>query len=166
MTERCAAALRAIDRAMAMLPARMESREAVVMLLAIGLQESRLTYRRQIGGPARGLWQFECGTRESRGGVFGVFLHPASGVLLRRLCVTMGVEPSPASIYAAIEHDDVLAAGVARLLLWTHPEPLPAIGDRDAAWEQYIAVWRPGKPHPGTWPALYAEAVEAMEAAL
>ena len=41
----------AIEPALLLLPARMESPQAVVMLLAIGLQESRFTHRRQIGGP-------------------------------------------------------------------------------------------------------------------
>lgn len=42
----------AIAPALALLPARMSSPSAEVMLLAIGLQESNLTHRRQIGGPA------------------------------------------------------------------------------------------------------------------
>lgn len=42
----------AITPALALLPARMSSQAAEIMLLAIGLQESYLTHRRQIGGPA------------------------------------------------------------------------------------------------------------------
>ena len=51
-----------IDPALLLLPAKMESPQAVVMLLAIGLQESRFEYRRQMGnGPAKSFWQAEQG---------------------------------------------------------------------------------------------------------
>ncbi|WP_199533145.1 hypothetical protein [Thiopseudomonas alkaliphila] len=75
----------AIDPALALLPARMKSKKAVVMMLAIGLQESRFIHRRQIKGPARGFWQFEKG-----GGVYGVLNHhivipPFSTVLICRI---------------------------------------------------------------------------------
>lgn len=153
----------AITPALALLPARMDTAEARVMLLAIGLQESRFTHRQQIGGPARGFWQFEKGTRASRGGVWGVFLHAASKNHLASLCRARSVACDPDAIYAALEYDDVLAAGVARLLLWTDPKALPQIGEADAAWALYQRTWRPGKPHPQTWPALYAQAMAALE---
>lgn len=155
---------KAITPALALLPASMDTPAARVMLLAIGLQESRFTHRQQIGGPARGFWQFEKGTRASRGGVWGVYLHPASKDHLATLCRARSVACDPDSIYAALEYDDVLAAGVARLLLWTDPKALPAIGDADAAWALYLRTWRPGKPKPDSWPALYAQAMAALEA--
>ena len=62
-----------IAPALKMLPASMTSSKSEVMLIAIGLQESELTYRHQVGGPAHGLWQFEKG-----GGVKGVMTHKAS----------------------------------------------------------------------------------------
>ncbi|MFY2611128.1 hypothetical protein, partial [Achromobacter ruhlandii] len=124
----------AITPALALLPAGMDTPGARVMLLAIGLQESRFVHRRQMGGPARGFWQFEKGTRASRGGVWGVYLHPASKDRLAALCKARSVSCDPDAIYAALEYDDVLAAGVARLLLWTDPKALPAVGDADAAW--------------------------------
>lgn len=148
----------AVSPALALLPTRMDTPAARVMLLAIGLQESRFTHRQQIGGPARGFWQFEKGTRASRGGVWGVFLHTASKGHLAVLCKARSVACDPDAIYAALEYDDVLAAGVARLLLWTDPKALPAVGDADAGWAQYLRIWRPGKPHPQTWPDLYRQA--------
>ncbi|CUJ42169.1 hypothetical protein [Achromobacter xylosoxidans] len=154
---------RAIEPALALLPARMDTPAARVMLLAIGLQESRFVHRRQIGGPARGFWQFEKGSRASRGGVWGVCLHPASKGHLAVLCKARSVACDPDAIYAALEYDDVLAACVARLLLWTDPKVLPAIGDWDAAWSLYLCTWRPGRPHPKTWPQLYAQAMAAVE---
>lgn len=151
-----------IEPALALLPAKMGSAAARVMLLAIGMQESRFVHRRQIGGPARGFWQFEKGTRASRGGVWGVSLHAASKDHLAALCKARSVAFDPDAIYAALEYDDVLAAGVARLLLWTDPKALPAIGDADAAWALYLRTWRPGKPHPETWPAMYPQALAAV----
>jgi len=157
----------AINPALDLLPGRMDSAEARVMLLAIGLQESRFEHRRQMGnGPARGFWQFEQGTRASRGGVWGVYLHTASANLLRQLCVSRGVPHAPADIWRAIEHDDVLAAGLARLLLLTDPKPLPAVGDVDEAWRLYAyRCWRPGKPHKSTWAGLHQQAREFVVAA-
>ena len=153
----------AVSPALALLPARMDTPGARVMLLAIGLQDSRFTHRQQIGGPARGFWQFEKGTRASRGGVWGVFLHMASKGHLAVLCKARSVACDPDAIYGALEYDDVLAAGVARLLLWIDPKALPAIGDADAGWALYLRTWRPGRPHPKTWPALYAQAMAAVE---
>lgn len=148
---------RAIAPALALLPARMSSREAEIMLLAIGLQESRFQHRRQIGGPARGFWQFEQG-----GGVRGVLRHSASREHALSVCRVRNVIATEGAVYAALEHDDVLAAAFARLLLWTDPKALPALGDEQAAWDLYLRTWRPGKPHRHTWGALYAKALEAV----
>lgn len=153
----------AIAPALALLPAGMDTPAARVMLLAIGLQESRFVHRRQIGGPARGFWQFEKGTRASRGGVWGVYLHVASKDHLAALCKARSVACDPDAIYSALEYDDVLAAGVARLLLWTDPKALPPVGDADAGWALYLRTWRPGKPHPGTWPDLYRQAAAEVQ---
>ncbi|MGE8655122.1 MAG: hypothetical protein ACN6O8_00025 [Achromobacter sp.] len=153
----------AIAPALSLLPGRMDTPAAHVMLLAIGLQESRFVHRRQIGGPARGFWQFEKGTRASRGGVWGVYLHTASSGHLAALCKARSVTCHPDAIYAALEYDDVLAAGVARLLLWTDPKALPTIGDADAGWALYLRTWRPGKPKPDTWPPLYRQAAAEVQ---
>ncbi len=152
-----------LNVALKLLPDRLDSPEARAMLIAIGLQESLLIHRYQVldggaKGPARGLWQFERGTKVSRGGVWGVFLHRASSEPLRLLCRARDCSFDPAAIWACLEHDDVLAAGVARLLLLTDPRPLPEIGDRDGAWDYYMRNWRPGKPRPAKWPKLYAQA--------
>lgn len=144
----------AIEPALAFLPTKMDTPEAMVMLLAIGLQESRFLHRRQIGGLARGFWQFERG-----GGVVGVLTHSASAALARQVCEARGVAPTSPAVYAQLESDDVLAAAFARLLLWTDPGRLPALGDSKGGWDLYVRTWRPGKPHPQTWPALHAQAV-------
>lgn len=148
----------AIEPALALLPAGMRSDRARVMLLAIGLQESRFQHRRQLkGGPARGLWQFERG-----GGVRGVLMHESSQECARWICSMRNVVPTVSAAYAALERDDVLAAAFARLLLWTDPRALPAVGDQLGAWALYLRTWRPGQPHADTWPALYTGAIETV----
>lgn len=129
--------------------------EARVMILAIGLQESRFKYRAQLGnGPARSFWQFERG-----GGVKGVLGHTVSASRARLLCEARGVMATPLNVWQAMEFDDVLGAGMARLLLYTDPRALPAVTDAAGAWDCYIRNWRPGKPHRDTWDAFHAQAV-------
>ena len=153
----------AIGRALDSLPAAMDTPEAHVMLVAIGLQESRFTHRRQLvgnpprpTGPARGYWQFERG-----GGCVGVLTHQASRYWMHKACGERGCKPTAHALWVAIEQDDVLAAAAARLLLFTDPKRLPAVGDVAGAWALYLRVWRPGKPHRSTWPELYAQAMGA-----
>ncbi|EIF30984.1 hypothetical protein BCh11DRAFT_06496 [Burkholderia sp. Ch1-1] len=152
----------AIAPALALLPAQMDTPQARVMLLSIGLQESRFTARQQDGGPAHSFWQFEEGTAASKGGVWGLYLHSASAYWLSGLCDSQGVSFDPASIYNAIVQNDVLAAGCARLMLFTDPRKLPAVDDVQGSWQTYVRVWNPGKPKPDTWPALHAQAVAAV----
>lgn len=147
----------AIAPALALLPARMSSPQAEAVLLAIGLQESGLIHRRQVGGPARGLWQFEQG-----GGVRGVLLHPLSRPHALAVCEARSVKPVPSAVYAELEHDDILAAAFARLLLWTDPAPLPAVGEVGKSWDLYLRCWRPGKPHRNRWDDCYARAMDAL----
>jgi hypothetical protein len=133
--------------------------KARVMLLAIGLQESRFTHRVQMGnGPARGLWQFEKG-----GGVRGVIKHPTSADRCDALCKIRGVVVESDAVWRALAKDDVLAAGFARLLLLTDPKPLPSVDDTEGAWAYYLRNWRPGKPHEKTWAAFHKQAREFYE---
>ena len=157
----------AIRPALALLPARMSGQQAEVLLLAIGLQESRFEHRRQLvgspprpTGPAKSFWQAEQGG----GMVTGLLRYHDDSVrdLAVGLCAVRGVDPSPRAVWDAIEHDDVLAAGLARLLLYTDPARLPALGAVTAAWDLYTRTWRPGKPHRHTWDALYAQALEVV----
>lgn len=150
----------AIDPALEILPRFLDSDRARVLLLAIGLQESRFEHRRQLGnGPARGLWQFERGSKLTRGGVWGVYLHPESMHLLHELTRARNVGFDPVQVYEEIERDDVLAAGVARLLIRTDRQALPDVNDEAGAWRLYAErCWRPGKPHPETWAGFHERA--------
>lgn len=140
----------AVRPALQILPGRMDSPRAEAMILAIGIQESELKYRRQMGdGPARSFLQFE------PIGVRGVMEHHATRDYARGLCIMLcvGLE----SVYEAIEYNDVLAAGFARLALWRIPEPLPdGRMDEDLAWRQYIKAWRPGRPRRERWHDSYS----------
>jgi hypothetical protein len=137
---------------MSLLPERLDSLEARAMLYAIAMQESRLQYRRQINGPARGFWQFEQG-----GGVRGVVQHPATRPLLLPVLKRLRYEPVVPMPYAALADNDILAAVFARLLLWTVPQALPGPDDAEEGWKQYLWAWRPGKPHRHTWDGFYGE---------
>lgn len=132
---------RAIAPALLLLPARMSSPAAEIMLLAIGLQESLFVHRRQMGnGPARSFWQGELGG----GMVAGVRTHDATREHAAKLYCARGVTPDNRAIWTAIEHDDVLAAGLARLLLWSDPGRLPDESDVEGGWQLYLRTWRPG----------------------
>lgn len=150
----------AINPALQLLPERMDSDAARVMMLAAGLQESRFEYRFQkvagnpyAKGPARGFWQFE------RGGVFAVMTNRATDGDAKSLCKARGVPFDQVLIHARLEFDDVLAAGFARLLLWADPRPMPMVNaDAEFAWKCYLRCWRPGKPHRETWDEFHAAA--------
>lgn len=140
--------------AFSLLPPQMDSPAARAMLTAIGLQESRFLHRRQMAqGPARGWWQFEMG------GVEGVLSHHASRPSAEAVCRVLGYDPADErGIHLALEHNDVLAACFARLLLWTDPRLLPSADRPVDGWTQYLATWRPGKPHASTWAGHFAAA--------
>lgn len=168
----------AVSDALALLPASMDTPAARVQLYAICLQESLGVHRRQLVGnppqpvgPAKGLWQFERG-----GGCIGVVNHPASRSHMSAVCAARGIDFTSASIWNALEFDDVLAAAAARLLLWTDPVALPTpgttLGAITLAWDYYVRTWRPGAWERGSesqkqalrakWAKNYAAAVAAV----
>lgn len=143
-----------LSAALALLPPRMDSSEARALILAIGRQESQFRARRQLrGGPARGLWQFEL-----TGAVAHVLTHKTTRGYALLLCEAQLVTPAASAVYEAIEHNDILAAGFARLNLWWLPGALPARTDPSEGWRQYLAAWRPGDPRPAEWAANYRHA--------
>ena len=150
---------RVIRPAFSLLPSPLRSASAEVEVLAIMGQESNLAHREQVGGPAHGLAQFE-----KAGGVRGVLKHRASAGYARTLCEHFGVPVTEAAVYWALVENDELAAGFARLLLWTDPLRLPVISDEQGAWDCYVRNWRPGKPHRDRWGEHYAAAVRAVAA--
>ena len=77
---------------------------------------------------------------------------------MRWVCADRNVKPTSFALWTAIQSDDVLAFAAGRLLLWTDPAPMPL--DEAGAWACYLHNWRPGKPHPSTWPTAWANAKE------
>lgn len=166
------------------LPDAMSSERALVMLVALPGQESNLAHRWQVidlnrpevRGPARGLYQFELGKKDTGAGVWGVFEHSSSRYWLSQVCAAMGVEFAPRSIWLALETNDLLAVCVARLLLFTDPKPLPPIPDPEAAFQYYLRNWRPGAWTNGTaaaraklrakWGGHYGRAYNAVRGSL
>lgn len=160
----------AVNQAFALLPAKMDSRQARILHAAIGYQESRYDHRRQIitttregmkvnvpEGPAMGFWQFESG-----GGVKGVMRHASTSAIAKQVCAACGVVFDQDAIWKALQVDDVLAAAFARLLMWTDSSPLPAT--EAGAWVMYLRTWRPGKPHIEYWSDAWAYAQRAVVA--
>ena len=143
------------------LPAKFDTPEARVMLLAISAQEAgdqgQVRYRQQIQGPAHGLWQ-----NERDGMVKGVLAATETASYARSACFLQGVAATPPAVYAALLTDDLLAAAFARLGLWANPFPLPALGDADDAWLCYCQTWRPGKPRLSDWAENYAAALQVI----
>lgn len=132
---------------------------STVQVLNIAGQESNWQYRVQIGGPAHSYWQFEEG-----GGVVGVLNHAASASHMKALCAWLDITATPDQVYAAMIYNDVLAAGMARLLLYTDPQAMPAVDDYDGSWTMYRNVWRPGAPHYDSWHARRDTARQAVGA--
>lgn len=158
-----------IKQGLELLPKKFTSKSAFRLLVAIGYQESRFTHRFQVvqgkpgaKGPARGFWQFELGSQASRGGVWGVVLHKASRGHLENVCKVLGVPFDARAIWERLETDDKLAAVVARLLILTDPFEIPTT--QGSAWNLYAQrCWRPGKPHPQTWPECWRKACELAD---
>jgi hypothetical protein len=142
------------------------SKSADVLLVAIAGQESFWKARRQIGMNyypqkvgARGYWQFE----STWGGPVAINdLFQKTDRQLSVVCSSLDVPYDEYAVYEACAWNDTLACAMARLLLWIHPKPLPAIGDKEGAWQYYLNQWRPGAPHRHTWDARYDAALAAI----
>lgn len=125
------------------------SDQALVLELAIAGQESDWEDRLQHGGPARSFWQFE-----KSGAVAQLFGSSVSS-WLKATCAALDIPYDQSTVFEAMAWNDALAATMARLLLWTDPAPLPAVGDVNASWAYYQRNWRPGAPRPSDWPSNY-----------
>lgn len=143
-----------IPAAMSLLPGRMDSSPSKAMLLTIGIQESGFTARQQGGtskksgeGPAKSWWQFE-----KSGGVQELLETPSTRAILTPICDTLGYpEWTAAALHEAMEHNDVLACVMARLLLYKDPLAMPESSESAKGWLIYTRQWRPGDAHPKTW---------------
>jgi len=147
-----------VEPGLSLLPSNMDTPEARVMLLMIGLQESRFKHRRQIGGPAHGFYQFE-----KNGGVAGVMNHRSTKPIIDPILDSLEINKTKLEVYQAIVYNDALATIMARLLLWTVPRPMPDIdSDPQLSWQYYIDAWRPGRPHRETWDSFRTHSVNGV----
>lgn len=135
------------------------TKPALVQIMATFGQESGWTHRVQFdGGPGHSWGMFELGT------IIDVMGNPATDVLAQAVCAQWDIPWKAETIYDAITWNDPLAFAFARLLLWADPSPLPALGDESGGWALYERVWRPGKPRPETWSAIYAQSLTLVTA--
>jgi hypothetical protein len=131
---------------------RFDAPRARVQLLTTAQQESGLRYRiQQPNGPAHSWWQFE-----EKGGVQEVMNHAVTGPHLRKIVADLGYAWDRRSLYNLMTNNDLLAGCMARLLLYIDPRPLPTTAQE--GWNQYLARWRPGKPHRETWDDYWEQA--------
>jgi hypothetical protein len=135
--------------------------QAEVMLLAIAGQESNLTHRFQLSGPARGFWQFE-----RDGGLMGVLRHKATARIMGAALHELGIwghgdTDFDDDAWDALPYSELLQVTAARCLLLSDPKPLPEVGDEQLAWAYYLRNWRPGKPHCDAWAGHYRAALAA-----
>lgn len=149
----------AVNPALDLFPEPWRSDEARAFILAIALQESELKHRRQFGGEfAHSYLQFELI------GIEGVWTHESTKRTAREICRTLDIAQTPLGVWAAVEFHDILACAFARLLMRTLPQPLPVRGDTEISWNQYMVLWRPGRPRRVVWPSNVFHAWATVEA--
>jgi hypothetical protein len=139
-----------------------DSPEARVMLLAIGLQESRSSPR---GASTVMVLRAASGSSSAVAVVVGVLTSAASrDYARRRLLKLRNVAPSADSVWRRLEFDDLLAAAICPPDALGQPASMPALGRGGEAWDYYKATWRPGRPRVRTWNGYYAQALEQVRA--
>lgn len=144
--------------ALKLFPPMLTSDSAKIQMLADGLQETKFAARVQMGhGPAHGFWQNELESIDD------LLANHATKDFMITLCNACGVAANASVIYNSILANDILDAGVHRLLMWADPHPLPRVGDLPSAWQCYLDVQRPGTPRPLTWPWCYKMAMTAVQ---
>lgn len=150
-----------VEPALKLLPERMTSNAARVMLLTVGLYKSRFTYRfltmrgqPYIKAEDRGFWGFSPGLTQK------VLDDPSTKDLAVSLCEERAVDPKEA--WRFLEIDDVLSAGLARLLLDIHglTENLPASED---AWSLYVSAWSPIYRNMESWEGFYVKSLKESQ---
>lgn len=119
----------------ALAPAGLWSENAAELLMATAAQESHLgTYRRQIGGPALGIYQME---PEDFQDIWTNYLayHPGIATELSRLATTQ--PPRPVEMVT----NDAFATLMARVHYLRAPGALPAATDLNGLWAYYKQHW-------------------------
>ena len=114
----------------------MHSTAAERLLLGTAAAESLLKYRKQIGGPALGLFQME---PRSHDDIYENFLNYPGRAVLRQKIIGLLSHPD-ADKYDALVNNDPYACAMARVQYYRFPAPMPAADDLDALaryWKRY-----------------------------
>lgn len=136
----------AVAPAFGLLPSHFDTPAARAMVVAIGLQESDCSARKQmLGGPARSYAQFEPIAIEH------VLTHRATRGVAIDVCEVLDVASTVEEVYEAIAYNDLLMVAFTRLNLWTSPLPLPRREEVERGWELYVTTWKPGHPRREKW---------------
>jgi hypothetical protein len=148
----------ALEPALELLPAKLDTMAARALCVAICLQESGLSNRVQHGGSAVGYGQFELA------GIRGVLTHSASRPLILSVMDALDYDQQSRTedLYDAIRNNDILSAAFVRCLLWTLPQNLPAQNAPGMGLSAYLQAWRPGTPRPDAWPENWREAWDTV----
>ena len=143
--------------AMALLPAHLTCAESKAMLIAIAMQSSQFSFRRELMGHDRSFWALGAQTH-----IKVVAEHELTRGPIAAVCDALCYDTSVFSAYMAVEHNDILACAYARLLLSLVPGKLPSRDQPQLGWDQYLAVWRPSHPRPEPWPVHFRRAWDAV----
>ena len=111
----------------------MGGRAAQELVLGTGIQESRLIYRKQNGGPALGLWQMEPFTFND---IWNGYILKHRDIFLAMQKILNGASPNP----LVLTHNDQFAAAMCRMLYRRIHEDIPDAGDLEAQaayWKKY-----------------------------
>lgn len=103
------------------------------LLLGTALQESDLTHRHQMNGPAAGLFQMEPRTFESVKSYIGRSHRPLAGLIQAQLASSefKGID------FSILAEDDNIACIFARMFYYRFLEPIPSCGDLYAQAKYY-----------------------------
>lgn len=144
-----------------------QSVKAMVQIIATGLQESQVMFRKQVpSGPARGFLQIEPPTAIAaydkdaylRGELMNLRLNTT------QLLPTNTTAARRNYLANVCELNDPACVLIGRSIMWLDPSPIPEIGDVEGAWDFYaLKTWRPGKPRPEHWWDNYMQAVNVVQ---
>lgn len=121
----------------ALITMNLDSEPARQILLGTAIQESRLTYLRQLGGPALGLFQIEPRTHSD---LYANYL--AYRPEMREKLLYLGDRQ-----HASLIYNLRYAAAVARLIYYRDPEALPEKDDIDGQARMWKRVYNTPQGH-------------------
>jgi hypothetical protein len=132
-----------------------DNRSVRVMLMAVAGLESDWSNRD--GG---GLFKIDLGC------VNGLLAHADTEVLLDAALDEFGIiDKTPQHLFDLLGNDqgDILCLAMARLVLWSDPDPFPAYDDQASMFAYYQSHWF-GLGAATRWPDVYGQSLAAVPA--